>query len=284
MPRPTAPAPFTYTAKPASTVLVLRPNKSSRTAQCSPLLTSAVLPLIPRGTGSRSTWKLAALTGLSYFGATYGARSFASFRIARRSNALEQRGKQGARPAMARVSHRVRLHSKYGKGSVNGSADSLSRLPEAATEHDCSGSSSVTPADVDGIFLLGPAGFALALQRPPVSAWVGWCPTPIVWIGRATFRLFGFSRFWRTRVTFQEFEEEGLLFSEDIRRSCLFIRHHHRPPSRPSGHFAYRRHHFCFGFSGTFQGRYKSCRSPRLKPPLPATAVAEHSPPPMSTL
>lgn len=96
---------------------------------------------------------------------------------------------------------------KYGKGSANGSADFLSRVPEPATEHDGCGSSIVTPADVDGIFLFGPAGFAFALHRPPASAWVGWCPAPIVRIGWATFRLSGFSQCSRTPVTFEELEE-----------------------------------------------------------------------------
>ena len=68
--------------------LVLRMNRSSRTAQCDPSPTSAALPSIPRGTRLRSTLTLVALSGLSNaFEATSGARSFASSRITRRSKA-----------------------------------------------------------------------------------------------------------------------------------------------------------------------------------------------------
>ena len=98
----TAPAPSTCTATTASAVLLLRLNRSSRTAQCSPSLTSAALPSILRGTGQRLTWKLAALSGpLNSFEATSGARSFASSRITRRSRASASGKSQCASPAVA---------------------------------------------------------------------------------------------------------------------------------------------------------------------------------------
>ena len=42
----------------------------------------------------------------------------------------------------------------YRKGSADGNADFLSRLPESATEHDRLGSSSLTPVEDGGIFLI----------------------------------------------------------------------------------------------------------------------------------
>ena len=65
---------------------------------------------------------------------------------------------------------------EYRKGSATGNADFLSRLPEIATEHDRSGSSSLTPWMMAVSASSGPAGFALVPHRPPVLAWVGWCP------------------------------------------------------------------------------------------------------------
>ena len=74
--------PSKHTATRASTVLVLRLNRSSRTVHYGPLRISTTPPSIPRGTGFRSTWKLTALSGPSNaFEATNGARSFASSRI-----------------------------------------------------------------------------------------------------------------------------------------------------------------------------------------------------------
>ena len=73
--------------------LELHLNRSNRTAQCDPSLTSAALPSILRGTRPRLTWKLAALSGPSNdFEATYGARRFASSRITRRLKALTEWG------------------------------------------------------------------------------------------------------------------------------------------------------------------------------------------------
>ena len=68
-------------------------KKSNRTGQYGPSLTSAALPSIPRGTGLRSTWKLAALSRPSNgFEATSGARRF---RIISGHKALESIGKVG---------------------------------------------------------------------------------------------------------------------------------------------------------------------------------------------
>ena len=40
------------------------------------------------------------------------------------------------------------------EGSANGNADFLSRLPEQATEHDRSGSTSLNPVEDDGIYFI----------------------------------------------------------------------------------------------------------------------------------
>ena len=47
---------------------------------------------------------------------------------------------------------------EYGKGSANGNADSLSRLPQPTTEHDRSGSSRLTPVDDEAIYLVRACG------------------------------------------------------------------------------------------------------------------------------
>ena len=43
---------------------------------------------------------------------------------------------------------------EHRKGSANGNADFLSRLPEPATEHDSSGSTSLNPVENGGIYLI----------------------------------------------------------------------------------------------------------------------------------
>ena len=43
---------------------------------------------------------------------------------------------------------------EYRRSSANGNADFLSCLPEPATEHDCTGSSNLTPVEDGGIFLI----------------------------------------------------------------------------------------------------------------------------------
>ena len=66
---------------------------------------------------------------------------------------------------------------EYRKGSANGNADFLSGLPEPATEHDRSGSSSLTPVDP------GLRASHSFLSDP--RAWVGWCSAPraLLWVG-----------------------------------------------------------------------------------------------------
>lgn len=49
---------------------------------------------------------------------------------------------------------RVDCNLEYRKGSADGHADFMSRLPEPALEHDGTGSSSLTPVQDGGIFLI----------------------------------------------------------------------------------------------------------------------------------
>ena len=74
---------------------------------------------------------------------------------------------------------------EYRKGSDNGNADFLSRLPEPAMEHGRSGSSSLTPADDGGTFPIRACGLR---TRPSPTHGVGLgglVPAPIVlfWVG-----------------------------------------------------------------------------------------------------
>ena len=56
---------------------------------------------------------------------------------------------------MARLFHRVRQKTlEYRKGGANGNADFFSLLLQPATEHDRSGSSRLTPADDEAIYLV----------------------------------------------------------------------------------------------------------------------------------
>ena len=57
-------------------------------------------------------------------------------------------------------------HSSYRKGSANGSADFLSRLPESATEHDRSWSTSFNPVEDSGIYLIQACG--RRMPSPPI--------------------------------------------------------------------------------------------------------------------
>ena len=79
---------------------------------------------------------------------------------------------------MTRVSHRVRLHPRDRKGSANGNANFLSRLPEPATEHDRTGSSSLIPVEDGGIFLIRACGLRTRAYPIPDVGWSGLVPHP----------------------------------------------------------------------------------------------------------
>ena len=74
---------------------------------------------------------------------------------------------------MARVPHRARLHTRVPQGSPNGNANFLSRLPEPATEHNRKGSTSLTPIEDGGIYLIRACGLHTPSSPFWVSAWVG---------------------------------------------------------------------------------------------------------------
>ena len=67
---------------------------------------------------------------------------------------------------------------EYRKGSANGNADFLSRLPEPATEHDRSGSTRLTPVDDDGIYLIRACGLRTGSSPVPGVGLSGLVPNP----------------------------------------------------------------------------------------------------------
>ena len=81
----------------------------------------------------------------------------------------------------------------YRKGIANGNADFLSRLSQPASEHERSGSSSLTPVDDVGIFLIRACGLRTRSSPTPGVGWDG-APPRERDFGCAPFRLYGFSR------------------------------------------------------------------------------------------
>ncbi|CAB1103024.1 unnamed protein product [Ectocarpus sp. CCAP 1310/34] len=64
---------------------------------------------------------------------------------------------------------------EYRKGSANGNADFLSRLPMEATERDCSGRSRLTPtADDEAVYFIRSCGLVCLLALRRVLGWVGY--------------------------------------------------------------------------------------------------------------
>ena len=149
----------------ASTVWGLRLNRSSPTAQYGPSLTSVALSSIPRGTGLRSTLKLAALSGPSNaFEVTFEVRMKASAKWE-----ITMRESSGGSS-----SHHARPHPRAPQGQRQRQCrDFLSRLPEPATEHDRSGSSSLTPVIDGGTFLIRACGFRTRSSPTPGVALSG---------------------------------------------------------------------------------------------------------------
>ena len=64
------------------------------------------------------------------------------------------------------------------KGNAIGNADFLTRLPKPVTEHDRSGSSSLTPVEDGGIFLMRACGLRTRSSPPPGVALSGLVPLP----------------------------------------------------------------------------------------------------------
>ena len=67
---------------------------------------------------------------------------------------------------------------EYRQGRANGNADFLSRLPEPATEHDRTGSSSLTPAEDGGVFLIRACGLRIRSSLIPGVGLSGLVPHP----------------------------------------------------------------------------------------------------------
>ena len=156
--------------------MVPRSNKNNQTARYGQLYISASLPSIPRGTGPRWTWKLAALSGSSNDSeVTYGVRNFAYVRTIK--HARVQRWPEW----FTAFDYTL----EYRKGSANENADVLSRFPEPATEHERSGSSSLTHVEDNATFLIRASVFSIRSSPTLVSFGVGWCPTAKVasWVG-----------------------------------------------------------------------------------------------------
>ena len=67
---------------------------------------------------------------------------------------------------------------EHRKGSSNGNADFMSRLPEPATEHDRNGSTSLTPVKDGGIYLIGTCGLHTPSSPIPSGGLSGLMPHP----------------------------------------------------------------------------------------------------------
>ena len=104
------------------------------------------------------------------------------FRVFSDHNALENIGKVGDHSA--RVQRWLGYLTafdytlEYRKGSKNGNADFLSRLPQPATEHDRSGSRRLTPVDDDAIHLVRACGLLTPSTSIPGIGLGGLVPQP----------------------------------------------------------------------------------------------------------
>ena len=175
--------------------MVPRSNKNNQTARYGQLYISASLPSIPRGTGPRWTWKLAALSGSSNDSeVTYGVRNFAYVRTIK--HARVQRWPEW----FTAFDYTL----EYRKGSANENADVLSRLPEPATEHERSGSSSLT--HVEEMLLSSSEPPCLAFARHRLWCRLEWAGVlPRKWrLGWAAFHLFGISLVSHSLVTYED--------------------------------------------------------------------------------
>ena len=130
------------------------------------------------------------------------------FRISSDHKALARIGKMG--DLTARVQRRLEVFTafdytlEYRKGSTNGNADFLSRLPVPATEHDRSGSSSLTPVDDGGNFIIRAWGLRTRSSPPPGVGLGGLVPHPVSTVSDAI--PFGSSNFrgFRARATYED--------------------------------------------------------------------------------
>ena len=94
---------------------------------------------------------------------------------------------------------------EYRKGSANGNADFLSRLPEPATKHDRTGSSSRIPVEDGGTFLIQACGLRTRASPIPGVGLSGLVPHPeSAVLGGLPFASSDFRDFSHTRVTYED--------------------------------------------------------------------------------
>ena len=154
---------------------------------------------------------------------------------------------------------------------------SCSVLPEPATEHDRSGSSSLTPVDGGGIFLMRACGLRTRLHGPPVLAWVGWCPAPRArfWVG-SRFASSDFRHF-RAHGSRMRIGDLSVPAGRFVARVSAAVTTADRRPGR-GAIFPGADTTFASFFALSFEDGTGSAEDPSA-----ATAVAQHAPSPTST-
>ena len=176
------------------------------------------------------------------------------FRIFSDHKALESIGKLGNHNA--RAQRRLEFLTafdytlEYRKGSANGNADFLPRLPEPAMEHDRSGSTSLNPIEDGGTFLMRAFGLSAPSLPIPGVGLGGLVPgTERAVLGGLPFTPADFCDF---RTDGLRMRIDDLLFLRGFRCLCFCLRHHRRSLSRPRAGSACSRQHFRFGFCRTY--------------------------------
>ena len=124
--------------------------------------------------------------------------------------------------------------------------DFLSRLPEPATKHDCSGSSNLIPVDDDGIFLMRVCELRTRSSPPPGVGLGDLFPSP-----RTLILVGSLSALWIFAIFTRTGHIRGLMTSLLLLGDSLLV---YLPPSPPSivvpaaGKKNSRRHGFRFAF------------------------------------
>ena len=154
------------------------------------------------------------------------------------------------------------------KGSTNGNAGFLSRLPQPATEHDHSGASRFTPVDDEATYLFRACGLLTSSTSVPGMGLGGLVPQPDSAV------LGGLPL---TATAFCDFPAHGPRMRVDdlsaptgrfaARVSAFVVR-----PPRPRAFLACHRRHFHSGFRGALQGY-----STKIIPAGPYATIGEIS-------
>ena len=147
----------------------------------------------------------------------------------------------------------------YRKGSANGNADFLSRLPEPATEHDRSGSS-LNPVEDGGIYLIRACGQNTPSSPIPGAGLSGLVPrTESAVLGGLLFTSTKYGNF-RTHGPRMRIDDLSAPSGSFVARVSAFVVR--RSLSRARAGFAYSRQRFRFGLCRTHRGRHGLRRSP----------------------